>query len=180
MNAITAIRALIVVLGLAAWYGTQYLIGAKRPLPADEAAKAGSLLTDGDVLLRLTAPINQYLNRRAQAANALLIASSAIIDVLGLFVIVYARRRREFLRRDIDRHLRRSPRRRLPPRSRRPPTLANAAQKQMADWFPVAQNTYEYWENGKNQPKDLTQNNLVDFNYEKVFYNSNCHETLLA
>ena len=87
MNAITAIRALIVVLGLAAWYGTQYLIGAKRPLPADEAAKAGSLLTDGDVLLRLTAPINQYLNRRAQAANALLVASSAIIDVLGLFVI---------------------------------------------------------------------------------------------
>jgi PAP2 superfamily C-terminal len=87
VNGITAIRALIVLLGLAAWYGTQYLIGAKRPLPADEAAKAGSLLTEGDLLLHLTARINRYLNQQHRVANVLLIGSSTIIDFLGVFVI---------------------------------------------------------------------------------------------
>src|SRR5262249_15577026 len=90
VTAIAAIRGLIVLAGVAAWYGTQYLIRERRPLPADEAAKAGSLLTESDRLLKLTAPLNQLLQQRPHWANAVLIVSSALIDILVLFVIVWS------------------------------------------------------------------------------------------
>jgi hypothetical protein len=64
-----------VVLGI--WFWTQSLIGA-RGLPASGI---------GDGLLNLTAGFNSYLQHAPQAANALLIASSAVIDALGLFLL---------------------------------------------------------------------------------------------
>src|SRR5229473_16265 len=56
------IRVLVALAGLAAWYGTQYLIRERRPLAAAEADKAGRLLAEHDAILKLTAPINRFLN----------------------------------------------------------------------------------------------------------------------
>jgi len=85
-----AIRALVVLLGLAAWYATQHLIGSKEPLPADQAKIAGELLTQQDKLLQLSGSINRFLHARPRWANALLIVSSALIDALGLFLLLWS------------------------------------------------------------------------------------------
>jgi hypothetical protein len=72
------LRVLFIVFGLAGWYWTQSLIGA-RTLPE------GVVIGDG--VLDLLADANQYLHDNPRAANALLISSSAIIDSLGLFML---------------------------------------------------------------------------------------------
>jgi membrane-associated phospholipid phosphatase len=59
------------------WFWTQSLIGG-RDLPG-----AGI----GDGLHVLTAPLNRYLHAHPAAANALLILSSGVIDLLGLFLL---------------------------------------------------------------------------------------------
>lgn len=71
------IRLVLITLGLAAWFGTQHLIGT-RPFTG----------TIGDGILDLLAPANQYLLTHAAARNALLISSSAVIDALTLFLFV--------------------------------------------------------------------------------------------
>jgi membrane-associated phospholipid phosphatase len=83
-----ALRLVLVVCGLIAWRGTQALIGA-RPAAAVgvEAQVSGEVLTRGDGLLELTAPINKYLNENKRVAYGLLIVSSAMIDVLGVFLL---------------------------------------------------------------------------------------------
>ena len=73
-----AIRLLITAGALVLWFWTQSLIGG-RGLPA-----AGI----GDGLHTLTAPLNQYLHAQPAAANALLILSSGVIDLLGMFLLV--------------------------------------------------------------------------------------------
>src|SRR6266446_7174783 len=85
-----AVRAVVAVIGLAAWYGTQRLIGERRPLAPDDAGRAGGLLAEHDVLLKWLEPVNCYLNANRRAANALLITSTAIMDVLVGFVIVWS------------------------------------------------------------------------------------------
>ncbi len=85
-----AVRAVVAVIGLAAWYGTQRLIGEKRPLAPDDAGRAGGLLAEHDVLLKWLEPVNCYLNANRRAANALLITSKAIMDVLVGFVIIWS------------------------------------------------------------------------------------------
>ena len=70
-------RAMLVAVGLGLWFWTQRLIGA-RPFPARGI---------GDVVHDWTAAWNRRLNADARAANALLIASSAVIDLLGLFLL---------------------------------------------------------------------------------------------
>ena len=72
-----AIRVAVVVLGLAAWFWTQSLIG-QRAFPD------GAI---GDGLHALSAPAHQYLFDHPQAANALLIVSSAFIDLFGIFLL---------------------------------------------------------------------------------------------
>src|SRR5438876_3223783 len=72
-----AARLGFVVLGLAAWFWTQSLIGHR-------AFPDGNI---GDGLHRLTNPMHQYLVQNAAAANALLIISSAFIDILGIFLL---------------------------------------------------------------------------------------------
>jgi len=84
------VRIVVAVLGLAAWYGTQYLIGVRRPMVSEEAAKAGRLLAEHDLLLKLSEPLNRFLNAKPLWANRLLIASSAVMDLLVSFVLVWS------------------------------------------------------------------------------------------
>jgi len=72
-----ALRASLVAGSLAAWFWTQSLLGQR-------ATVEGKI---GDTLLDLTAPLNRYLRERPRAANALLIVTSALIDLLGLFLV---------------------------------------------------------------------------------------------
>ncbi len=72
-----AARILITFAALAIWFWTQSLLGA-RSSPAEGI---------GDVLHRLTAPVNAYLHGAPRAANALLIASSALIDTIAIFLL---------------------------------------------------------------------------------------------
>jgi hypothetical protein len=73
-------RALLVTAGLAAWFWTQRLI-ARRAFPQ------GGI---GDRLLELTAPLNRRLHEHPRAANVLLASTSAVIDLLGLFLVARA------------------------------------------------------------------------------------------
>jgi len=71
-------RAILTAVALAVWFYTQSLIGA-RPL-----LRAGI----GDGLHQLTAPLNAYFLAHANAANALLIVSSGLIDLLAVFLLL--------------------------------------------------------------------------------------------
>lgn len=70
------VRVLIVAASLCVWFWTQSLIG-HRPTSNDI----------GDKIHELTQPANDYLQAHNQAANGLLIASSMVIDLLGIFLI---------------------------------------------------------------------------------------------
>jgi membrane-associated phospholipid phosphatase len=72
-----ALRILLVCAGLAAWFATQAMLGARAP---DDRFI-------GDRLLDLLQPANQWLHRDTAARNVLLIISSALIDLLGLFML---------------------------------------------------------------------------------------------
>ncbi len=72
-----AIRLVLTVTALAIWFWTQSLIGARG------LADSGI----GDGIHAATAPLNLYLRNHPAAANALLISSSAIIDLLGVFLL---------------------------------------------------------------------------------------------
>ncbi len=86
-----AVRGLFVALGLAAWFLTQSLLGARAPNSShDKMQTAGLVLTQGDGLLALTAPWHRYLTERRELAHALLISSSAAIDVLGVFLLAWS------------------------------------------------------------------------------------------
>ncbi|HLZ13783.1 MAG TPA: phosphatase PAP2-related protein [Candidatus Acidoferrum sp.] len=71
-------RVILTGVALVVWFYTQALIGA-RPLPASGI---------GDGLHRLTAPQNAYFLVHASAANALLVVSSGLIDLLALFLLL--------------------------------------------------------------------------------------------
>jgi hypothetical protein len=71
------LRIVLTAAALSIWFWTQSLIGARR-LPDSGI---------GDGLLSWTAPINHYLGQHHSACNALLIASSGIIDLLGIFLL---------------------------------------------------------------------------------------------
>jgi hypothetical protein len=73
----TWLRAALVAIGLAAWFGTQSLIGA-RP---DSGGRIG------DALLEWTAPAHAWLAEHPRWADRLLIVSSAIIDFLGVLLL---------------------------------------------------------------------------------------------
>jgi hypothetical protein len=88
---VCAVRAAFVVLGLAAWFGTQALLGARQTKVSREQWEAGgAVLTQGDGLLELSQPINVYLHDHPPVANGLLIASSAMIDVLGIVLLSWS------------------------------------------------------------------------------------------
>jgi len=72
-----AFRALAIGSGLAAWFVSQSLIGAR-------GFREGAI---GDAVHDWTAPLNRWLVRRPGAANALLITTSGFIDLFGLFLL---------------------------------------------------------------------------------------------
>src|SRR5215831_11953509 len=71
------IRVALTAIALIIWFWSQKLIG-NRGAPAMEI---------GDRLQDFTAPVNLYLHAHASTANLLLIVSSAIIDLLGIFLL---------------------------------------------------------------------------------------------
>src|SRR5690242_18987316 len=73
-----ALRLAITIAALALWFWTQSLLGA-RP------AQVNSI---GDSLHQLTASANAYFHAHPRAADALLVASSALIDALALFLLL--------------------------------------------------------------------------------------------
>jgi hypothetical protein len=72
-----AIRLLVTAAALAIWFWTQSLIGAR-------SAPASGI---GDRVHAMTAAGNLYLHSHPAAANALLVVSSAIIDLLGILLL---------------------------------------------------------------------------------------------
>src|SRR6266851_3833375 len=75
------LRFLVAGAVLALWFWTQSLIGAR-------IAPASGI---GDALHNLTAGLNSYFAESMRAANALLVLSSALIDALGLFLLMTLR-----------------------------------------------------------------------------------------
>lgn len=73
-------RVLLIALSLGAWFWTQALL-AKRPFPE------GRL---GDRIHELTESWNRYLGEHPRAADILLIATSALIDLLAIFLLCLA------------------------------------------------------------------------------------------
>jgi hypothetical protein len=71
-------RIVLTALALGVWFWTQSLI-ARRAVPG-----AGV----GDALHAVTAGLNSYFSHSPDAANALLILSSALIDGLGIFLLL--------------------------------------------------------------------------------------------
>ena len=67
----------MVAIALCAWFWTQALIG-KRAFPEGRI---------GDAVLDFTAPLNQYLLNHPTWANRLLIVTSGLIDLLGIFML---------------------------------------------------------------------------------------------
>src|SRR5262245_58286876 len=83
------VRIGIILIGLAGWHLTQRLIGS-RTVEDDEKSTSTSLaLTDSDRLLQATACANRYLLNHRKCANALLVVSSAVIDQLGVFLLLW-------------------------------------------------------------------------------------------
>jgi hypothetical protein len=72
-----ALRLVVTAVALIIWFWTQSLIGA-RSVPNAEI---------GDRLHTVTAFANSYLHGHPSAANQLLIVSSGIIDLLGVFLL---------------------------------------------------------------------------------------------
>jgi hypothetical protein len=75
-----ALRAILVAIGLAGWFSTQALI-ARRAFPEGRI---------GDRLHALTGSLNRRLWEHPRWADALLVATSAVIDLLGIFLVVIA------------------------------------------------------------------------------------------
>jgi hypothetical protein len=73
-------RGGLVAVALGVWFWTQALIG-KRAFPEGRI---------GDALLDFTAPIHRYLLEHPAWANRLLIATSGLIDLLGIFLLGFA------------------------------------------------------------------------------------------
>lgn len=74
------LRAILVAAGLAVWFWTQSLI-ARRAFPKGQI---------GDRVLDWTSPLNRFLWDHPRSANAVLIVTSAVIDLLGIFLVALA------------------------------------------------------------------------------------------
>ncbi len=72
------VRAVLVATGLGGWFWTQSLI-ARRAFPEGRI---------GDGLHELTAPLNRRLLAQPRWADRVLIATSALIDLLGIFLVI--------------------------------------------------------------------------------------------
>ncbi len=72
-----SIRLLVTIGALVIWFWTQSLIGSR-------GFRSGGI---GDQLHAVTSVLNLYLHTHPAVANVLLIVSSGIIDLLGIFLL---------------------------------------------------------------------------------------------
>jgi hypothetical protein len=85
-----ALRLVVTIVAVLLWFASQSLLGSRAP----QASRMDDALHDW------TAPANSYLHESPRAADALLIASSALVDAFGLFLIgswLFGRSVRPFL-----------------------------------------------------------------------------------
>jgi hypothetical protein len=82
---IAVIRILVIAASLALWYLTQWALS--RRAPAAGGSDSGQIF---DGIHALTAPINRRLQDHPRRADALLIASSLVIDLLGFYLLASA------------------------------------------------------------------------------------------
>jgi len=75
-------RVVVIAISLAIWFWTQALLGRRAPL---SATPDSGLISDG--IHRMTARINHKLLDLPRRANALLIGSSLVIDILGFYLL---------------------------------------------------------------------------------------------
>jgi PAP2 superfamily len=78
---IIAARIIAIAISLGLWFWTQWLLSRRKPSTDQE----DGAICDG--IHRLTAPINRRLLEHPRRANALLISSSLVIDLLGLYLL---------------------------------------------------------------------------------------------
>jgi hypothetical protein len=78
-------RSVIVASGLGLWFFTQSLIGSRTLVSQDDAAVIP--ISRGDGLFAVTQPINALLHSHPHYADLLLIASSGVIDAIGIWLI---------------------------------------------------------------------------------------------
>lgn len=86
-------RLFVVAIGLAAWFTTQSYLGARafpQGVSTVDLRSAADVLLAGDAILVATAEQNAALATDLTAANALLIASSLLIDALGVFLLAWS------------------------------------------------------------------------------------------
>jgi hypothetical protein len=81
MISLVIVRVIVIVVCLALWFLTQSLLGKRPPLMSEN----GGVICDG--IHQLTAPINRWLIANPKRADLLLILSSALIDVLGIYLL---------------------------------------------------------------------------------------------
>lgn len=79
-------RSLIMAAGLGLWFLTQSMLGSRSLTPGDNLG--GAMLSRNDGLFQLTQPINSFLHVHPKWADGLLIFSSAVIDALGIGLIL--------------------------------------------------------------------------------------------
>jgi hypothetical protein len=79
---VVAARVSVIAVGLGLWYWTQWLLARRKP--ATGAQDTGAI---HDGIHQLTARINQRLLDYPRQADALLIASSLVIDLLGFYLL---------------------------------------------------------------------------------------------
>jgi hypothetical protein len=84
--AIAVVRVLIIIVSLAVWFWTQRLLARRNP-SADTPTPSATI---NDGLHQLTAMFNQRLLDNPRHADALLIASSLVIDLLGFYLLASA------------------------------------------------------------------------------------------
>ena len=97
--AMVSLRIVFVVVGLGLWFLTQWLIGTRPPM-GDDAVVAGEVISRHDAVFVWTEQLHQSLHRNPRVANSLLIASSAVIDLLGIGLLalaIFGRSLRPFL-----------------------------------------------------------------------------------
>jgi hypothetical protein len=82
--AVVLARVLVIAASLGLWFWTQWLLSRRNPAATDASA-AGGEICDG--IHNMTARINARLNRLPGRANALLISSSMVIDLLGIYLL---------------------------------------------------------------------------------------------
>jgi hypothetical protein len=82
------VRIGAIVISLVIWHLTQRLLARRNPSMDSSAAPPASEIADG--IHHLTRRLNQRLLDQPRTANALLIASSAVIDLLGIYLLISA------------------------------------------------------------------------------------------